>query len=316
VLQFISRRRTAALAVVGALLGSSFVVGLATVGGPTQVSGASSTGCTGTLPPIASPTGQWTCTLDDEFNGTSLDTTKWQPILTSTSSYHTGPLGSNVCYENNPNTISESGGYLNLSVLSAGKAFVCKEIMHSFTTKYEGGMIDSMGLFSQQYGYFEARAEMPPVTVPGLQETLWLYPENETLYGPWPDSGEIDFAEFYSKYPTLDVPAVLYPGWKTDPNATSDTCSRAGVTPGGQFNVYGVMWTPTTITTYFNGVPCMTDVYAPYVTYPDKAPAPYTQPFFLNFTAALGSNNGNQFKASVTPLPATTKIDWVRVWQY
>jgi beta-glucanase (GH16 family) len=310
------RRRTAALAAAGALLGPMLVVGLTTAGGLAQVAGASTTStCTGTTPPIASPTGQWTCTFDDEFNGTALDTTKWQPTLASTSSYRTGPAGASACYENNPSTISESGGYLNLSVVAEPKAFVCKEIMHSFTTKYEGGMVNSMGIFSQQYGYFEARAEMPPVTIPGLQETLWLYPENETLYGPWPDSGEIDFAEFYSKYPTLDVPAVLYPGWKRDPNGTAD-CSQAGTTPVGQFNVYGVMWTPTTITTYFNGVPCMTDTYAPYVTYPDKAPEPYTQPFFLNLTAALGSNNGNNFKPSVTPLPDTTKIDWVRVWQY
>jgi beta-glucanase (GH16 family) len=316
VLQFMSRRRTAALGLAGSLLGSMFVVGLMTAGGAAQASAATTSTCSGTTPPIAAPTGTWSCTFDDEFNGTALDTTKWAPTLASTSSYHTGPLGSNVCYENNPSTISESGGYLNLSVVAESKAFVCKEIMHSFTTKYEGGMVNSMGIFSQQYGYFEARAEAPPVTVPGLQETLWLYPENETLYGPWPDSGEIDFAEFYSKYPTLDVPAVLFPGWKRDPNATSNTCSQAGTTPGGQFNTYAVMWTPTTITTYYNGVACFSDTYASYVTYPDKAPAPYTQPFFLNLTAALGVNNGNQFKASVTPLPATSKIDWMRAWQY
>ncbi len=314
-----SRRRAVALGVASAVLGSTFVVGLMAAGGPdsgTQQAGATtSSACTGTLPPIASPSGHWSCTLDDEFNGSTLDTTKWQPMLTSMSSYYTGPGGSHVCYENDPNTVSESGGYLNLSVFSTGKTFSCKELKSSFSTKYVGGMVDSMGLFSQQYGYFQVRAEMPAQATQGLQETLWLYPQNETLYGPWPDSGEIDFGEFYSKYPNNDIPVVHFPGSKQDPNATNNYCTQAGTATAGQFNVYGVMWTPTTITTYFNGVPCMSDVYAPYVTYPDKAPAPYTQPFFLNFTAALGIYP-NTFTASNTKLPATTKIDWARVWQY
>jgi beta-glucanase (GH16 family) len=340
------RRRTAALVIAGPLIGASFIVGLTAVGGamaapaqgaihslatttsttstPTvapagataQVSGSESSQCAGTTPPVAAPTGQWSCTLDDEFNGTSLDLTKWAPILTSTSSYTTGPGGSYVCYENNANTISESGGYLNLSVLSNSKASSCKEMAGSFSTKYEGGMITSKGLFSQEYGYFEVRAAMPSLATPGLQETLWLYPSNETLYGPWPDSGEIDYAEFYSKYPNNDVPVDHFPGSNRDPNATDDNCVLPGVTTTGQFNTYALMWTPTTITTYFNGVQCMSDVYASYVARPDKAPAPFNQPFFMNFTAALGVNNGNQFSASKTPLPATTQIDWARVWQY
>jgi beta-glucanase (GH16 family) len=319
-----TRRRTAALATAGALFG---LTGLTTAGGlaaaPAQGAvrsiGAaeSSSECTGTAPPIAPPTGQWSCTLDDEFNGTALDTNNFQAMLSSTSSYHTGPLGAPACYENDPNTISESGGYLNLSVVSAGKTFQCKELDHSFNTKYVGGMASSMGLFSQQYGFFEARAEMPAQATPGLQETLWLYPSNETLYGQWPNSGEIDYGEFYSKYPDNDIPVVHFPGSGSDPDATNDYCTQPGTATAGQFNTYAVMWTPTTITTYFNGVPCMSDTYAPYVKYPDKAPAPYTQPFFLNFTAALGTGNGgNTFKPSTTPLPATTKIDWVRVWQY
>ena len=130
---------------------------------------------------------------------------------------------------NDPRTISESGGYLNLSVVSNGKAFQCNEIMHSFWTKYVGGMVNSMGLFSQQYGYFQARVELPAQATRGVQETLWLYPENETLYGAWPDSGEIDFGEFYSKYPNLDVPSCTTtapPGTRTPPMTTAPSRVR------------------------------------------------------------------------------------------
>ena len=177
-------------------------------------------------------------------------------------------------------------------------------------------MVISYQKFSQEYGFFEARASMPPVDFPGLQDTLWLYPENETLYGPWPDSGEIDYAEWYSKYPNNDVPAIHYPGSGNDPNAQSDTCVISGQSPSGQFHTYALMWTPTTMTTYYDGTACMTDVYAPYVNGPDTAPEPFNQPFFLNFTAALGADNGNQYRPGETPLPATMQVDWMRVWQY
>jgi hypothetical protein len=50
------------------------------------------------------------------------------------------------------------------------------------------------------------------------------------------------------------------------------------------------------------------------VTNPDTAPEPFNQPFFLNITAALGM--GLNAVNMHTPMPATTKVDWVRVWQY
>ncbi len=275
-------------------------------------------GCAGTSPPIAAPDGSWSCTLDDEFNGTSLDTSTWQPILTSTSGYQSGPFLSQVCYVDNPDTISESGGDLNLSVIAVSPPMTCSQPGGlNLNTSYEGGMVASYQLFSQRYGYFQVRAEMPASSVPGLQETLWLYPENETLYGPWPESGEIDYAEFYSNYPDDDVPAVHYPGSANDPNATTaDGCATAESPTAGQFNTYALSWTPTTITTYFNGVPCTTDHYGSYVASPDTAPEPFNQPFFLAFTSAFGMTGSDTFEPGTTPLPATMKIDWVRVWQY
>lgn len=274
--------------------------------------------CGGSSPPVAPPVGTWTCTLDDEFNSTSPNSSLWQPVQTSTSGYQNGPLLSPVCYIDNPNTISESGGTLNLSVVQVPSDTSCRQPGgSSFSASYEGGMIASYQLFSQRYGYFAVRAAMPAASVPGLQETLWLYPENETLYGPWPDSGEIDYGEFYSSYPQDDVPALHYPGSSDDPNATSlEGCRIPGAATAGQFHTYALAWTPTTITTYFDGVPCTSDTYAPYVTNPDAAPAPFDQPFFLAFTAALGSYGNDVFQPGTTPLPATTKIDWVRVWQY
>jgi beta-glucanase (GH16 family) len=218
---------------------------------------------------------------------------------------------------NNSQTINESGGTLNVSVIRLPKIAFCKGLNYlGSMSRYQAGMVTSYKLFSQRYGYFEVRAQTPSTTLSGLQETLWLYPLNETLYGKWPDSGEIDFAEFYSDFASKDFPILHFPGATHDPgsNVVPSGCAATNTMPGSGFNTYGVLWTPTTITTYFNGVPCFADVYGPHVTNPDTAPAPFDQPFFLNFTAALGM--GLNAVNMHTPMPATTKIDWVRVWQY
>jgi beta-glucanase (GH16 family) len=237
--------------------------------------------------------GRWTCTFDDEFDGTSLNTDKWQPQLTANSGYVTGGPD---CYVDNPNTISVSGGHLNLSALRV-EPFDCAA---GYRSSYQVGMVTSSKLFSQTYGVFEARAKVPAATVPGLQETFWLYPQNLT-YGRWPASGEIDFAEFFSDHAGYDVPYVHYANSSSDANATAYGCSI----DQGTFNTYGVDWTPRSITILANGQICLIDR-------PIGGPAPFDEPFFISLTQALGV--GADAPTGGTPLPATTEIDWVRAW--
>jgi beta-glucanase (GH16 family) len=237
--------------------------------------------------------GNWTCTFDDEFNGTSLNTSLWAPELTAQNLYVAGP----DCYVDNPNTISESGGYLYLSAVKV-PTFNC---VGNYTSQYETGMVTTRSLFTQTYGAFEVNAKLPVSTAPGLQETFWLYPQNMT-YGKWPASGEIDFAEFYSQYPNLDVPYIHYNYSSSDPNVTSYNCD---INPA-EFNTYGVDWSPTSITVLYNGNVCLTDSWL-------NGPAPFNQPFFIALTQALGLSGSNAVNAN-TPLPATTTIDWVRAW--
>ncbi len=283
-----SRRAKLSVLAAAAVMAPLVLVPLSqSVGAPTA---AAQPSCNGTPDGLS---GQWACTFDDEFDGTSLNTANWQPQLTATSGYITGGPD---CYVDNPNTISVSGGYLNLSVLKTAP-FTC---VPGYDPQYQAGMVTSSKLFTQTYGVFEVRAKIPDVTVPGLQETLWLYPQTLT-YGPWPASGEIDFAEFYSQYPDLDVPYVHYAFSSLDPNVTAHDCT---IDPT-QFNTYDVDWTPSSITVLFNGQVCLTDQ-------PINGPAPFNEPFFIALTQALGL--GTNAPTANTPLPATTQVDYVRVW--
>jgi beta-glucanase (GH16 family) len=265
------------------------------------------------LPPKADGA-QWTCTFDDEFDATTgdasaLNTSWWTPQVTATSGYTTGwPYV--ACYVDSPNNISVSDGALHLTARQESAPFSCA----GAGTQYTSGMVSTTGHFSQTYGRFEVRAKLPPATVPGLQETLWLWPVDDKRYGSWPGSGEIDFSEFYSQYSNLDIPYIHYDYDKT----TTDHATNTNVVTAynctidiSQYNDYAVTWSPGTISITVNGATCLIDNYVPSNV---SSPAPFDQPFFISLTQALGVGT-NAFNPSSTPLPATTSVDYVRVWK-
>jgi beta-glucanase (GH16 family) len=258
----------------------------------------------------------YVCSFDDEFNGTSVDGTSWTPQLTSGSNFTTGKAPYKVCYVNNPNTISESGGYLRLSVIKTAAKFTCNgsNILKNFSTQYQGGELMTYRLFSQAYGRFEVNAKLPQSTVKGLQETFWLWPDNPTLHGTYPGSGEIDFAEFYSQYANQVIPYLHYNYNKLTVNTTTNTNIVTNdytcIIDPTAFNTYAVDWQPGRITLTYNGNVCLVDNYKASNGAP---PVPFDQPFFLTLTQALGV--GTNAPTTATPIPATTLVDYVRVWK-
>jgi beta-glucanase (GH16 family) len=249
----------------------------------------------------------WTCTFDDEFDGTAVNTNLWTIEQTSQNGYHSGQ----ECFVNSPNNVSVSGGALHLTVQKEASTFVCNSPQGSYATQYTSGEVYSLDHFSQTNGYFEVKAKFPAATVSGLQSSLWLWPVNPNYYGStWPASGEIDIAEWYSEYPNLAIPYIHYNpagGAGSDPNVTNDYCN---VSNTSGYNTYGAIWTPQSITIQIDGKTCLVDNWNP--ASPEVKPDPFNMPFFINLTQALGINT-NAFNGN-TQLPATTSIDWVRVW--
>ena len=274
--------------------------------------------CGGTLE--LKPDGSaWACTFDDEFDGTSVDRTKWLVQTTAASGYRSGP----ECYVDSPDNVAVDNGTLRLTVRKESAPFTCKTPSGSYSSQYTSGTINGFGKFSQTYGRFEVRAKLPDTAVKGLQETLWLWPQNSTKYGLWPSSGEIDMAEFYSQYNGWNIPYIHY-------NLLQSTVSWAANTnvytalpapnnqPGmvcyfdkGAFNTYTMIWEPGRITLQVNGQNCIVDNYSAYNL---TGAAPFDQPFFMALTQALGVGT-NAFVDGTTPLPATTEVDYVRIWQ-
>ena len=247
--------------------------------------------------------GTWRCTFSDDFDGSALDGTKWAVTQTG----HTGFRFGGECYVDDPANVSVEDGRLDLTVRSVGEPFTCRSTVDAFRTRYTGAMVTTAKRFDQAYGRFEVRARFLAARTTGLHSAIWLWPRART-YGAWPRSGEIDIAEYYTRYPDRVIPYVHYASGRPDPTVTNGRCRVNGP---DRFHTYTAEWTPDAITIAFDGQVCMTTRWDQ--PGPQRKPAPFDRPFHLNLTQALGIGQ-NAFDPKRTPLPATMQVDHVRVW--
>jgi beta-glucanase (GH16 family) len=244
----------------------------------------------------------WSCTFHDDFSGTELDRTLWTPQ----TNFKSGELElAYACYLDDPENISVSGGALHLTLRKDRRFRLCLKD-NLLPTQYTSGMVSTYHGFSQQYGRFEARYSNTAATVPGLQETFWLWPDDryQKLLDLWPAAGEIDVSETYSQYPTLTIPFLHYTwndngGPRPGVNTAWNCQARRGV-----YTTYTVEWSPSRIEIFVDGKSCLVN------TSGDKA---FQKPYIVALTMLLGA--GANRPTAATPLPATMSVDYVRVWE-
>ena len=173
------------------------------------------------VPPIP---GNWTLTFNDDFNGSSLDGTKWR-----LGQHWSGMAGSGGV---DPNNISVTAGKVRLE--SDQRTTPYGGTNYSYAT----GEISTFKEFRQTYGYFEARVKNPAVT--GLWPAFWLMPDRG-LYG-WADG-------YYKSYLKFDLTGVS-PGTI---NSATLSVKASAVETGGTNNIVFMKclndaWTQSTIT--------------------------------------------------------------------
>lgn len=242
----------------------------------------------------------WSCTFVDDFTGTSLDRSKWQPQV----DFPTGVDGARACAVDDGTTIRVADGVLDLSVRKLPQPMTCESAGTSSVAQYASGMVSTYHLFSQQYGRFEARMKNTATTAPGLQEAFWMWPDDRVPSATiWPWAGEIDVSETYSQYSWLSVPFLHYSADVQGPvpgtNTAWDCAAERGV-----WNTYRLEWTASRLEIFVNGRSCLVNTSA------DPA---FQKPYIMAFTAALGVGS-NAYTGSA-PVPATTSVDYLRIWQ-
>ena len=175
------------------------------------------------------------------------------------------------------------------------------------TTTFQTGCLDTKGLFSFLYGKLEVRAKLPQGS--GSWPAIWLMPQ-ESKYGGWPRSGEIDVMEHLNFdtvfYQTLHSSYIDQLNKKEDPKYFAKPAFNVGA-----FNVFGMEWYADRIDFFVNGR--KTFSYPKIAGDSTATQWPFDQPFYIILNQALGGNwPGPVHEAH---LPQQFEIDYVRVYQ-
>jgi beta-glucanase (GH16 family) len=220
------------------------------------------------------------------------------------TNFVTGTAAAHACYRDDPRNVSVSGGTLNLTVRKESSPIPCVNKSLGATADYSSGMVTTYRQWSQKYGRFEARFKVPATTATGLQEDFWLWPDDRDATNlVWPAAGEIDVAELYSQYPTLNIPFLHYTAWDNGGPVPGLNTSWTCAAPRGVFNTYTLEWTATQLSIAVNGKTCLVN---------KSGDIAFQRRYIMAFTQGLGTAT-NALNPS-TPVPSTMNVDYVRVW--
>lgn len=180
-----------------------------------------------------------TATFDDPFNALSASPSGTGAVWTTTLAHGARTLSGNHEAEFyadasvGPDPFSVSDGVLDIHAAPASQPG---------GLAYTSGILTTQNSFAQLYGYFEIRAQLPSGA--GFWPAFWLLPAS----GAWPP--EADVMEQVGSQPTTDVVTA-----HTNDGGFNTSASVAVDVPdtSAAFHTYGLDWTASTLTWYFDG---------------------------------------------------------------
>ena len=243
---------------------------------------------TGGLPaPIAGT--NYRLVWSDEFNGTSVDASKWNKV---------GPWGGPVSskwanFSYSASSVSEANGVATITARNTGGGP---------GGTWTGGILSTNGLYHFEYGFVEVYAKLPAAGQ-GFWPAIWLM--NNSSPG---SSDELDMMEWVGNDPTGVVQSMHYdPGGNVNVNPRSSTWSSS-------YHLFQMKWEPGRLTYYVDNVQTATWTMS-------NVPA-LPMYMMLNFDVDSAGGPGGDPRGSwpgnpnsSTPTPATINVDYVRVYQ-
>ena len=272
-------------------------------------------GCQPTPSPENTPVWQ------DEFNNSTLDSTKWTPQIgngfMSGSEYVAGWGNNELEYYTNNENIKFENGELVITAKKGDYTGIANGSNATFP--WTSARLRTAGKFSRTYGKFEIKAKFPKGQ--GLWPAIWMLPEDASTYGTWAANGEIDIAEGWGSKPTSLAQTIHYGGVWPNNVYSGATVSYPNAGTMDQWHVYTLQWVPGKIEWLIDGVVTSTKTnwWSAKGTPPTSDadlnawPAPFDKPFHLLLDLAVGGNfDGNP--DATTPSTAEMRVDYVRVY--
>ena len=250
-----------------------------------------------------------TLVWSDEFNGTSLDPEVWFYETGDGSQYGFGTLPNKAPGWGN----NELQYYLPDNVqLVDGKLQIEAKRESAEGYNFTSGRINTRDRFAFKYGRIEASIKFP--SGQGLWPAFWMLPQ-DSPYGTWAASGEIDIAEAVNLDGTNDneIFATIHFGGEEEvgQNVSSGTVYTPSFDVTEGFHTYAFEWDEFEMRWYVDGT--LYFVENSWFSTAAAYPAPFNQPFHVLFNLAVGGNFPGSPNGT-TPFPATLEVDWVRVY--
>ena len=179
--------------------------------------------------------------------------------------------------------------------------------------KYTSGKVTTQNKRDYKYGRFEARLKVPEGQ--GLWPAFWMMPTDENLYGSWPRCGEIDIMEVLGHEPEKAYGTIHYGNPHREQQGTY---ILDGTTFADDYHVFSVEWEPSEMRFYIDGnlYHTVNDWYTKQEGDDEKTyPAPFDQPFYLQFNLAVGGNWPGNPDETTDFENAELKVDYVKVYQ-
>jgi len=245
----------------------------------------------------------------DEFNGTELDLSKWEPQIGDGCNYGICQWGNNELQFYKAENAVVSDGTLKILIKQE------KNRRYNYTS----ARLRTKGLADFTYSRFEARMKL--LQGQGLWPAFWMLSSNEPR-GGWPQSGEIDIMEFLGQDPKKVFGTVHYGDpYPNNQYQSKDFLLYGDETFADDFHVFAVEWEPGEIRWYVDDILYSTktaDDVAPYdwpfdPIDPDSDPPEGENLMHLLLNVAVGGNLPGSPDAT-TPFPNQVEIDWVRVY--
>lgn len=256
----------------------------------------------------------WHLVWSDEFNGKTIDETKWDFQTGTGAEYGLENWGNNeLQYYRKENAYIKDG---NL-VLEARKQ---NYKGYNYTSaRLRTVKDDGTQLFTKTYGRIEAKIKMP--TGNGIWPAFWLLAATDE-YGTWASSGEIDIMEARGRLPNRIYGTVhfgqAWPGNKytTDLYKFPGTPAEGGTI--AEYHIYSLEWEPGVLRWLVDGNKYFETSQwwslGAGQSRPYAYPAPFDKPFYILLNLALGGNYDGGVLPEDSDLPAQMFVDWVRVY--
>jgi len=233
----------------------------------------------------------------DNFDGTSLNTSKWNYRQLGSfrgDSYVTD------------NAVKVENGYLKIMVYSD---------KNDYGSTHNSGMIATENSLKQKFGYFEARIKFS--TLPGMWSAFWIQSPTVSSDLPYEKAGvEIDVVEHRAidingyEIPDLLAQTLHWGGYGS--NHQQIKYRQDNMAIGSEFHTYGVEWTTDKYTFYYDGKPTQTWTRA------DRVPISQVAQYIILSTEVQDKNWAGSIPESGYGNAQNTNaymlVDWVKVY--